>query len=903
LPLPLGCFRAAAAFCAAYRATFAQNTSQKLTKYCFSILFALICCASHGQTPLQDTLKTRLDAAHQLYAQGDYAKSAALALNCIQTAEKERVPGIVGKAYYCLARGAFQLQDFDKGLEYARTSLAVSQREQNMGGIGDAYNVMAIMMLATNQLDSAYRYGEQAVKHYTEAGNAQGAAVAYTKLGHVFNIRGEYEKATPYYLRSYDMAKYDTLSSAFMTANLCLASNYIYLKKPDAALPHTLKSYQIAQRLGMFYEQSTALHYLSGIYELKGDYRRALEYQRQYTESRDSVMKAERVRQVKELEAEYEAVKKENAIQQLEKEKLQQRVIIWAGLAILALLLGVALQIYASYRRRTIQLRAESLERERLNEMDAFKSRFFTNITHEFRTPLTVILGNLDLMRQEIERSGAAASALLLSKVSTIKRSGENLLLLINEILDLAKLESNTLKMNYVQGDVLAYLRYIAESMHSLSNAQNVMLRAESDQASIVMDYDPERLMQIVHNLLSNAIKFTSSGGRVILTAKIETSSPLAPQLSLQVSDTGAGIAAEELPRIFDRFFQAKNQQHISPSPLGRAGVGSGGAGIGLSLTKELVKVMGGDIRAESTVGKGTTFTVTLPITNNAPKAEQQQPSNPTTHLSAEASAKTEQPNNPTTQQLNNPTLLIVEDNPDVVEYLGACLEGQYQLTFAYNGLAGIENALENVPDIIISDVMMPEKDGFELCDALKNDERTSHIPIVLLTARATAADRIAGLRRGADAYLAKPFHPEELQATLTNLVALRQRLQDRYAQVTAVSLAPATEPDLQIEDAFLGKIRAVVEARLSDADLEMPQLERALAMSRSQIFRKIKALTGKSPTLYIRSIRLARAQELLRNTALTVSEIAYDTGFSSPQYFSDAFLEEFGVRPSEARA
>lgn len=830
------------------------------------------------------------------YDRGDYAQSAETALRCIGQAEKNQTSGIIGKAYYYLARGAFQLQDFDKGLEYASASLNVSRREQNTGGIGDAYNVMAILMLATNQLDSAYRYGEQAVQYYQAAGNVKGAAIAYTKLGHVFNIRGEYAKATPYYLRSYEMSRHDTLSTAFMTANLCLASNYIYLKKTDAALPHTLKSYQIAKRLGMFYEQSTSLYYLSGIYEQKGDYRTALNYQRQYTEIRDSVMKAERVQQVKELEVQYEAAKKESAIQSLEKEKLQQRVIIWASLAILTLLVFVALQIYASYRRRTRELRAEHRERERLNEVDAFKSRFFTNITHEFRTPLTVILGNLDLMKSEIERSRSASSALLLSKISTIRRSGENLLRLINEILDLAKLESNALQMNYVQGDVLAYLRYIAESMYSLANVQNVMLRIESPEAAIVMDYDPERLMQIVHNLLSNAIKFTPSGGRIVLLAELPQGP--SPMLNIRVTDTGAGISVEELPRIFDRFFQAKNQEHISP----RGGGGpAGGAGIGLSLTKELVKVMGGDIRVESRAGVGTTFIVALPITNNAPKTEPAAAPH-TPHDWPESASLGTSPSSPIPANGERPQLLIVEDNPDVAEYLRDCFEGQYQLDFAYNGRAGIENALENVPDIIISDVMMPEKDGFELCDTLKNDERTSHIPIVLLTARSTATDRIAGLRRGADAYLAKPFHAEELRVTLTNLVALRQRLQSRYAQAIA-PLPLAVEPELRMEDAFLEKVRAIVEARLSDPDLEMPQLERALTMSRSQIFRKIKALTGKSPSLYIRSIRLARAQEMLRNTALTVSEIAYDTGFSSPQYFSDAFLEEFGVRPSEARA
>ncbi len=876
---------------------FCPKDTRELLKYYFSIALCFFCLPLNGQSPVRDTLNGWLDRAIKLYDRGDYANSAEIALKCLTTAEKAQITGIAGKAYYCLARGAFQLQDFDKGLAYARAGLEASRKEKDTEGIAHAYNITAVLMLATNRLDSAYYYGDQAVQHYQKAGNRQGAAIAYTKMGHVFNIKGAYEKATPYYLRSYEMARYDTLSSAFMTANLCLASNYIYLKKPDAALPHTLKSYQIARALHLFYEQSTSLLYLSGIYEQKGDYRTALKYQRQYTEIRDSVLKGERVRQVKELEAQYEAVKKENAIALLEKEKLQQRVVIWAGLAILAVLLFVALQMYSSYRRRTIELRAESRERERLNEMDAFKSRFFTNITHEFRTPLTVILGNLELMKTETERAvtDKSVSGFMLSKISAVKRAGENLLRLINEILDLAKLESDTLQLNYVQGDVLAYLRYIAESMYSLANLRNVLLRVESDQASIVMDYDPERLLQIIHNLFSNAIKFTPSGGRVTLQAELHAEAT--PVLHIVVTDTGAGIAPEDLPHIFDRFFQAKNQQIAALAPLGRAGVGSGGSGIGLSLTKELVKVMGGDIRVESTVGKGTVFTVTLPVANNAPGAEHF----PETPLSGQSVAPARQ--EPATgDPSSRPQLLIVEDNPDVVEYLGACLYRHYQLDFAYNGRAGIEKAQENVPDIIISDVMMPEKDGFELCDTLKNDERTSHIPIILLTARATAADRIAGLRRGADAYLAKPFQPDELLVTLANLVALRRRLQERYAQISA-PLPPAAEPGLQIEDAFLQKVRALVDSRLSDPDLEMPQLERALAMSRSQIFRKIKALTGKSPSLFIRSIRLARAQELLRTTARTVSEIAYDTGFSSPQYFSDAFLEEFGIRPSDARA
>ena len=503
--------------------------------------YFLVCANSFGQSPSGDTLRAWLHNAMSLYDKGEHAKSAEIALKCIKVAEKEQVPGVIGKAYYCLARGAFQVQDFEKGMEYARAAFRASRAENDYNGMGDVCSIIATLMLATNQLDSAFAYGEQSLAHYQKGGHEHGVAIAYTKLGHVFNIRGEYEKATPYYLQAYEIAQKDTLSSAFMTANICLASNYLYRKMPDAALRHNRKCYEIAKSLDMFYEQSTALYYFSGIYELKGDFQNALKYQRLYSEIRDSVMNAERVKQVKELEIKYEAAQKEDAIQLLEKDKARQRAFIWAVLATLALLLFVAVQIYRSYRRRTSdnqkltavntsleaekikteqQLAEEARERERLNEMDAFKNRFFTNISHEFRTPLTVILGMAEQAKLEIEKLDIANSQPLTSKLNLVKRNGENLLRLINEILDLAKLENNSLKMNYVQGDILPYLRYIAESMHSLAETKNVTLKVESNESVIVMDYDPERPLQIVHNLLSNAIKFTPNGGQVVLKSQ-----------------------------------------------------------------------------------------------------------------------------------------------------------------------------------------------------------------------------------------------------------------------------------------------------------------------------------------------------------------------------------------------
>lgn len=575
----------------------------------------------------------------------------------------------------------------------------------------------------------------------------------------------------------------------------------------------------------------------------------------------------------------------------------------WAYLIYLAVAAAAVWHFY-HYRLRQ---KIEHQEALRLREMDEFKGRFFTNITHEFRTPLTVILGMTERLTADGGRLTVEDSK---GKLGLIKRNGENLLRLINQILDLAKLESKTLKINYIQGDALTFLKYIAESLHSLANAQNLMLRVESDQTAIVMDYDPERLLQIVHNLLSNAVKFTPSGGRVVMRADVKDK-----WLHLSVSDSGAGIPADELPHLFERFFQAKNQEHSK----------AGGTGIGLSLTHELVKALGGEISVDSTVGSGTTFLVKLPITNKSVFSE----TGASMNLEGWKPSVARPQALPTATQAADsslPQILLVEDNPDVVEYLAACLqwagdrklgdrEGRpYQLDFAYNGRAGIEKALETIPDLIVSDVMMPEKDGFEVVEALKNDERTSHIPIILLTAKADVESRLKGLRRGADAYLSKPFHQEELLVTVENLLEMRRKLQEKFGslqfavgsqrQVTD-ELLPTGEletVELNLEDAFLQKFRSVVEANLSDTDFEMPQLERALAMSRSQIFRKVKALTGKSPSLLIRSIRLHHGRHLLQTTTLTVSEIAYQVGYAALNNFSDAFQEEFGERPTSVR-
>ena len=574
---------------------------------------------------------------------------------------------------------------------------------------------------------------------------------------------------------------------------------------------------------------------------------------------------------------------------------------IWAYLAYGLICLGLLYGVFIFLRRRwQLQeaLKKEQEEALRLQELDTFKSRLYTNLTHEFRTPLTVILG----MAEEIKTQ---PKSFLHEGLNMITRNGKHLLRLINQLLDLSKLENSTFQLKLQQGDIISYLKYLTESFQSFANNKNLSLQFHSPIHLLIMDYDPEQLQQIMMNLISNAVKFTPSEGSIVVNVSEKHG-----KLNIEVKDTGIGIPEKELPHIFDRFFQVDHDSYrdntwegehlrrVAPAP-------AEGTGIGLAHTLELVKVMGGDIKAKSIVNEGTTFRVLLPIIRgeNTPEAALAISENDKNGLDAFA---------PTTQPLTSdvlstpatalPQLLIVEDNADIVAYLKSSLKGFYQLEVAYNGKIGIEKALETVPDLIISDVMMPEKDGFEVCDTLKNDPRTSHIPIVLLTTKADVASKLAGLKRGADAYLPKPFDKTELMVRLQNLLEARRKIQAYYQNINNLSALDQPAPlaaDTTIENAFIKEVHQVVEHHLTDSQFSVEVLSKALAMSRMQVHRKLKALTGQSATHFIRTIRLDKAKILLKQADLSISEVAYDVGFNDPKYFSRVFAEEFGMTPT----
>ncbi len=561
----------------------------------------------------------------------------------------------------------------------------------------------------------------------------------------------------------------------------------------------------------------------------------------------------------------------------------------WAYSLYLLVIGGITYTVFYFLKKRwelQNNLQLEQAEARRLKELDAFKSRLYTNLTHEFRTPLTVILG---MTRQILAspKNGVEKAAQL------IENNGHNLLRLVNQLLDLSKLEDKSFKLNLQQSDIVPYLQYVTESFQSYANGQNLSLRFFTTLKDLEMDFDPEQLKQVLTNLISNAIKFTPSGGEVkIEIGKLTDPKEEIEKLEIIVSDTGIGISSKNLPHIFDRFYQVDGTTT-------RAGEGTG---IGLAHTLELVKLMDGKITVESELGKGSVFRLNLPIKNNVEVATIIHEPNirnsfPVSNSSPSLIAKGATQNSILNTQ-NFPTLLIIEDNPDVVFYLKTCLTDQYQMEVAYNGRIGVEKAVEEIPDLIISDVMMPEKDGYEVCDILKNDERTSHIPIILLTAKADAASKIAGLKRGADAYLSKPFDKEELLVRLEKLVELRKNLQERYGggQMSDTSKVSDT---YVLEDAFVQKVMKIVEENYSNEDFALPQLCQKIGMSRSQLFRKMKALMDISPSEFIRNYRMEKAKSLLEMGEWTVSEVAYKVGFKHLPHFSKNFQDTFGYPPS----
>jgi signal transduction histidine kinase/DNA-binding response OmpR family regulator len=537
---------------------------------------------------------------------------------------------------------------------------------------------------------------------------------------------------------------------------------------------------------------------------------------------------------------------------------------------------GVFIMNFISQR-----VKLEQFESFRLRELDEARTKLYTNMTHEFRTPLTIILGMADLIAEKPEKW-------LDEGLKKIENNSKILLHLVNQMLDLSRLEKGAMPVNMIQGDIVLYIRYLIELFNSVAESKQISLKYTPDPGHLIIDYDPDKMMEIVSNIISNALKYTQEGGHVEVRTELAGKSD--QNYRIIISDNGPGIPEDKVPYIFDRFFRIENP--AIPSVRG--------SGLGLALTQELIKLLNGSIAVESVLGIGTEFIVSLPVTCNAPFCDDSKPfeiKSVSTFLTHHEKL-TPSPESREAIRPNKPLLLIVEDSRDVIQYLYHMLEPNYNVLTALNGLEGVKKAVDFIPDIILSDIMMPEMDGIELLNSIKNDARTSHIPVVILTAKADVLSRIEGLKKGADAYIAKPFNKEELQLQLKKLIEHRKKMQERYAAMG--HFIDHTDEGFELEDAFMQKIHTIMTEKLNDEKFNIQILCHELAMSRTQVYRKFKSLTNKTISDYLRSLRLRKAREILSTSKYNVTEAAYMTGFKNLSHFSKVFTREFGIKPSD---
>ncbi len=534
------------------------------------------------------------------------------------------------------------------------------------------------------------------------------------------------------------------------------------------------------------------------------------------------------------------------------------------------------------------QLKVEKVTTDSLRNLDQLKSHFFANISHEFRTPLTLILGQIESVMTsgiEIKEKG---------KLQVANRNAKRLLTLINELLDLSKLESGSMELAATRQNIVSFLKSLFFSFESLAETKSIQLVFESEAKYIPVSFDSDKMEKIFYNLVSNAFKFTNKNGGIIVKISKEQNQTVV----IRVKDTGIGIPQDRIEHIFDRFYQ------VDPSSTREYE----GSGIGLALTRELVLLHKGEITASSKEGIGSEFIISLPLDTNESKKVKTLESNENASLTERLDMTPEpvqefhiQENSVTEKRVNRELVLVVEDNPDVRSYICEQLEEIYQVAQASNGEEGIKMAQDHMPDLIISDVMMPKMDGYQFCKAIRNDEKTSHIPIIMLTARAGLDDKIDGLETGVDAYLTKPFNARELKANVKNLIHQRLQLRKRFSKSTVIR--PSEVSSVSVDQAFLEKIVKTIETHFEDEQFSVESLAEHVNMSVSQLNRKLNALIDQPPGQLIRSLRLQRAADLLAQKAGSVSEICYKVGFNDNAYFSRTFKKQFGCSPSEYKA
>ncbi len=810
-------------------------------------------------------------------------------------------------------------------LEYAEAYSQASKPGVGMKSHAVSSNGIGNIYSSLGYLDDAEKYLRMALEDEIKLESSIGQAINYANLGAIFEERGQLDSARVYYIKSLEQNR---IAGSDKGIGLCLIhlgdlyvkeknytlAKYEYQKAYDQLVDVGDKSHrfqaclsiarihlwennisEFKRYIDLAEEITTEIkshEMLASLYELKyesdikrADYRQALSNYKLYTDMRDSISNIQKTNRFMDVRVHYERTKNKRQIDQIEMEtaarESRRKIISYILITIVLISIGVLEVLYYAYKQR-------NRSNKMLKELERTRTDFFTNITHEFRTPLTVIRGFSRLLQSKNELSVKEKNTYL----DAINRQTDNMLKLVNQLLDISKLQSGKEQPVWRRGDIISYLRMTAETFRLYAEGQKIKLVFHSDVNELEMDFIPFYIDKVISNLLSNAVKHTQAGGRIDFFAEKGKQSGT---IVIRVMDTGEGIPKEDLERIFEMFYQSDNARNTT------------GSGIGLAFTRMLVEKMKGEIEVESELGKGTTFTVTLPLKNN--NLKQIVPLDKETSINldvpelVDASIEEFEDEEVDPEELNNgkPIVLVVEDNKDVLRYIVSLLEDKYCVITAENGQEGFEMAEEHIPDIVVSDVMMPVKDGVCMCVELKKNVMLNHIPVVFITAMGDEEDRIRGLQCGAEAYINKPFKSEELFATIHNLLLGRKKIIEKYKDTlenTLSGIRSKVESDANLK--YLQTVTDIIVAEIQNPNLNTVFIADKMFVSPSQLNRKLNGIVGQSAVSYILKVKLNTAKKMLQSTADPITEISYACGFNDASYFSRVFKKEFGVTPSQ---
>ena len=797
-------------------------------------------------------------------------------------------PILRAELYINIGEMHHQLGDDSLALDYYNRALVISKQQNHRHTKASAYMKLGeINYEHENYADAKYFYTKCYETNCDVCPRIK-FHQALMSIGHVHLLENEFKKAGKYYNMGQALAD----SSADPRAKVISLQSFARLYEKQNNIPKTIQylkeAQQVSESNNYLKGELESAKLLSQLYTKTGDYKLAFRYLKEANRLADSIDQANEIENLAKLETYFDfkqlqdqkEFERAKAKEELDKQKLFGRIYI-SGALVIALF---GFLLYWGYRRKQrdnkiLHEQKLSIEKmsKKVHEADHLKLQFFTNISHEFKTPLTLILGITEKLSETVKESQA---------VDLIRKNSLKLLQLVNHLLDLRKIDNLQMKLSVREDDLVKFTKGLAGSFETLAREKNIELKVSPSNEILLAFFDQEKIEKILSNLISNALKFTPQNGKVI----IQISGPVEGRCSIEVMDNGIGIAQKEMNNIFKRFYRVNNN-------------GGMGSGIGLAMVKELAEVHRGNIHVTKNDIGGTSFFLDIPVQKHAyteeeitvEKYEPEANEYPDYNEIEDTRLKYTEVREP---ESDKKIILIVEDNGDLRNYLCELFIKQFAVLEADNGKQGYEMAHKYIPDIIISDIMMPQLSGLQLTDKLKNNETTSHIPIILLTAKNDLGTRISSFEKGADEYISKPFDSVILLSRVDNLLRMRKQLSEKFSN--QYKLQPREITIENSDKVFLDKTILLIEKHISDPNLNVDFLCLELGISRTQLYRKLNALTEYPPKQFIRIIRLKRAAQILEQGQNNIAEVMDATGFSNYSFFNNCFKEFFGEYPKD---